>query len=411
MMIEAHTAGLDYNTLIGLAVTGAITLSVFFFLAWMVQLHLGMQRESALALSAVVTLLGVGASVYSAMHGRAANPSDALLRIFGAGFFVVIGVPLGLKIYRAWLGTQVTPEEATPGHVGFRAWLSPLKLILAAGVAGCAYFAYQIPLMEGLLISVGLLLVYPVGNSMGRGASPAAGRSDLGPERERVLSMLEAGRITAEESAELLSALAATQPVAEPERRFSSSERRALVGAVVVLIAFFLPWYKINPAEEMQRLMGTLDGAMGQMSGQGVLPKLEVAAGVPSGTFNLRNEMMGMPGMSTISVAGGDLSHGLGWIVLFCGLGAAMLPFFGGGVDVATRRMVSQLALGVGTIILIYLIASGVRYLGPGLVLAAAGYVLEITALVFSKSEVGSRKSEVKAGAAGRGMAEGRFGG
>ncbi|CAN5519902.1 hypothetical protein BH09VER1_BH09VER1_51470 [soil metagenome] len=411
MMMDPHAAGLDYNTIVGLAVMGVIALGVHFLLTWMLRLHLGMNNESAMAFGALVTLLGVGSSIYFAMYGRAPNPTEGLLRVIGAGLFVIIGVPLWVKIYRAWIGMGVTPGEGTPGSVGFRAWLSPLKLMLAVAVALSAYFAYHIPLLEGLGISVGLLLVYPIGNSLGAGGAPEAVRSDLGPERERVLSMLEAGRITADESAELLSALAATQPAAEPGRKISSSERRALVGAVIVLIAFFLPWYKINPAAEMQRLMGTLNGTMGQVGGPDLLPGMEAAAGVPSGTFNLRNDATGMPGMSTISVSGGDLKHGLGWVVLFCGLGAALLPIFGSGVEEATRRMVRQLALGVGTIILIYLISSGVRYLGVGLLLAALGYVLEITALAFPKSEIGGRNSEVKTGGAGRGVEEGRFGG
>jgi hypothetical protein len=113
---------------------------------------------------------------------------------------------------------------------------------------------------------------------------------------------------------------------------------------------------------------------------------------------------------SVISFSGGDLKHGLGWVVLFCGLGTALLPFFGRGVDAATRRMVSQLALGAGSITLIYLIVSGVQYVAPGLVLAAVGYVLEITALVLPNPERGMRSPEDKMDGAERGMPEGRVG-
>jgi hypothetical protein len=177
------------------------------------------------------------------------------------------------------------------------------------------------------------LLAFPVLNTALettslQNAAPAG--DALSPERERVLKMLDDGKITAQESAELLNALAQSAPACAPQRAPAPHRKIVWIGAALLVMGFFLPWFEFS-----------------------------------------------MSNMAPY-VAGGDIAHGFGWCVLFLGIAAAALPFVDADLDSQTCQKTSLVLLGVGAIILIYLFTQNFRFAGIGLVLALAGYALEI---------------------------------
>lgn len=339
----------------------------YFLLRYWVKVRL----ETAFLTAVATALAAAGTMAWRAyqfdqLHLQPQNESALL--IFGCtALLIIFGVPLGIKLYRAWTGIQVSPEEKSPGAIGVRAWLTPGNLIVSAIVAGCAAGAYDYPFFGVFALLVGCLLIQPLINTASVPApaplpSPA---SPLTAEREKVLSLLEGGKITAEESADLLNALGSTSHAAKPSAPVSRQQRMALIGAGLVLLGFFLPWFSYNPGKEIGRMTGQMQGMA-----QGFMP-----------------EGMSMPNMpaiatQTMNISGGDIGKGLGWLVLLLGLGVAALPHVATTMDTATRRMISFISLGIGGIILLWLVTQNLRFLNVGVVLALAGYAVEFLGLL-----------------------------
>jgi hypothetical protein len=176
------------------------------------------------------------------------------------------------------------------------------------------------------------------------------------PERQRVLNMLDSGKITASECAELLSALnfsekpRAANAVAAPARKL------ALIGAVLLLIGFFLPWFSINAQAEASRL----------------------AEGLPIPPTWTQHFISNGMTLGTIRIAGGDIQHGLGWLVLILGVAAAALPYLAGNLQEQTRQRAVLAGLGVGAVILLYLMSENLRFVSIGIFLAVIGYGLQL---------------------------------
>ncbi len=136
-----------------------------------------------------------------------------------AGLLIVFGVPFAVRLYGKWLGNSLDEREKASGVDGVRAWLSGWNVFLVVAISLCAWRGFEYSFWGVLAMTTGLLLAYPAvralstaGESPPAAATPAA---DLSDEREGVLKLLEEGKITAEEGAELLSALSETVP---PER-------------------------------------------------------------------------------------------------------------------------------------------------------------------------------------------------
>ena len=287
-------------------------------------------------------------------------------------------------------GTVVIQRHSTQGTTvaaGVRAWLSPANLIFGIIISICAVFAFgcSFPAVFGLILLA--LLAFPIIDTIMQtpiAATPPREAENLTAEREKVLSMLEAGKITAEESAELLNALAATK-TPEPPRgaiKISPQRRFALLGAALVLIGFFLPWFSINPGKEISRMTGQMQGMINGM--------IQNIPGYVNGEPPLPPGYTGQPSFTvktqSINIVGGDVAHGLGWLVLVFSLGVAVLPFVAENLDTHTQRTIALLALSVGTIVLIYLLATNVRFLSAGIILAVAGYLVEFASTLKSTS-------------------------
>jgi hypothetical protein len=93
---------------------------------------------------------------------------------------------------------------------------------------------------------------------------------------------------------------------------------------------------------------------------------------------------MGVPqfkGLSVLTLRGGDVRNGLGWLALATGLLAAILPFFWSerATDPKTLRNITFAALGVGTVALLYLLSNSfnaITTIEMGFYLSLAGFVL-----------------------------------
>ena len=83
-----------------------------------------------------------------------------------------------------------------------------------------------------------------------------------------------------------------------------------------------------------------------------------------------------------ISISGGDIQKGLGWMALLLAGCAALLPYVATRLDEGALRMVRILCLGVGTLIVLYLLTQNIRFVGIGLIIAVSGYIVEIVGVI-----------------------------
>lgn len=277
----------------------------------------------------------------------------------------LVAFPFVVRLYRKWIGGHLTDAEKLPGMDGVRAWLSPGNLICAVLIPVCAWQAFKFPLPAMFALTFGLLLAYPVFNLASASPQPApvGPREDLSAEREKVLQLLEAGKITADESAELLNALGQSvppRPLPAAEIEMSPQRKIVLFGAALLVVGFFLPWFTINPNQ-------LLNKAANQM-----LPKMNgIAPGNPQPHLDFWPENI------TVQIHAGDLKNGLGWWILALGIGAAVLPFFATNLKAQLQKKIILAALAVGGFLLVYLLSDALRFMSIGIIFALAGYVLE----------------------------------
>jgi hypothetical protein len=286
---------------------------------------------------------------------------------FCAILFPLLVVPFTTRLYCKLIGGHLTEAEKLPNAGGVRAWLGTGNVLCAALIPVCVNQLFDLPFIAMMTLTFGLLLAYPLLNIAARSAQPAAAPTeDLSHEREKVLRLLELGKITADESAELLNALGhtAASPRVKPTGEITAHRKIILLGAALVLIGFFLPWISVNPAEEANRLQSQLQQSMNQQ-----MPvNLPVTMNPP--TFSQSGW--------TIRLCGGDIAHGLGWWILLLGIAAAVLPFFATNLSGELQKKVTLGCLGAGAIILIYLFTNNLRYVSVGILFGLAGYILEL---------------------------------
>ena len=129
--------------------------------------------------------------------------------------------------------------------------------VVLTGWAGLGFSPVTMLLLVGVGLVASPLLAWA-------GADPSATDNkseteeapNLDAERERVLSMVESGRITSEEGVELLGALAESVAAApRPEApRFLPGWRFVVLGVALILLAFlFLPWLRFDPHAALHR--------------------------------------------------------------------------------------------------------------------------------------------------------------
>lgn len=318
--------------------------------------------------SFLLVLVALGLAVASWPYAHMGSPQggvppEVMGRLFAGILLPLLAVPFVVRLYRKWIGGDLTEAERRPDLDGVRAWLGAGNIICALVIPVCALVRFDLPFGEGLTFVLGLLLLlvaYPVLNWACHSPKPATADpgEDLSNEREKVLQLLEAGKINAEESAELLSALGQSvptrsQPAAGAEMHLG--QRFVIVGAGVLLVSFFLPWFSINPTSLVNDMVSHFQSNLGPML---------------SGTFQ--------GGDISYQVQAADVAHGLGWWILICGVAVAVLPFVATTLSRETQKRVGWVVLGIGTVLLAYLLSNMYRSVSIGILLAVAGYALEV---------------------------------
>ena len=314
-----------------------------------------------LALLASVVAAGVQIFARAQSVPKMIGRSDVGWSAIAAGTCIVFATAFVLRLWGRWIGGQATPDESQAGQVGVRAWFCASNVVVGLAIVICAWSGYDVsPLFTAVAVG-GALAAYPLLRMESAAPAISVVPDHSSGEREKIVAMLEGGKITADECADLLQALGATVRVPSRQIPLTSSQRLLLIGAALVALGFFLPWIVINPGAEAGRMMSQFGMKMG----------LEM----PGGGLAMPNPQIQTP---TISYAGGDIQRGLGWAALALALGAALIPYIATTLDAATARTVRLLCLGIGGIIVLYLLTQNIRFVGIGLVVAVSGYALEI---------------------------------
>jgi hypothetical protein len=154
-------------------------------------------------------------------------------------------------------------------------------------------------------------------------------------ERDRILKMVEQGKISGEESTELLNALGRANALRGQER-FSPADITMLVGVALVVLGFFLPWAYVRM--DVPRLFGS--GASGYQAGYHV--------------------------------------GAIGWAVFIIAILSAV-PVFVTPRDHLYKVSMLQIFLTIiGTVLVISLLIQAGDGLGAGLVVCLAGFIVGI---------------------------------
>lgn len=290
------------------------------------------------------------------------TPSGVSGLIYGIGMLVlgtgvVLAIALAAKLFGKWALGKLSESERAPGLAGVKAWLSLGNVACVVVIAASAWLALS-PKAAVLLLALMLacLLVYPLMTTLTSPAALAGSTiaGDLTPDRQRVLRLLEEGKINASECSELLGAMAQTMPTAMTIQPMTGPRRALVAGAIIVLVAFFLPWFAINPARETAT---TFDQ-----------PSI-------SATGNITTS-------GDITMSGGDMQHGLGWLMLAMAAMVPAMPYVVPTLPASTRRAAMFLALAAGSVMGLYMLTRGWRWAEYGLCLALAGFAVQWIAAI-----------------------------
>ena len=337
--------------------------------------YTGLKLWQSALLCVLAAGLGIALAAYAdnSFHYGSVSRDREPFVICCAVLLPLLAVPFVIRLYRKWIGGHLTEAEKLPGIDGVRAWLGVGNVICAGLIPLCIWGVFGISPVPMLALTFGLLLAYPLLTTISHPAqpAPAAPSEDLSAEREKVLQLLETGKISAADSAELLNALTHSAPLPpKPAGEINPQRKLVLIGAALLLLGFFLPWFTINPGamvnEMTAELQQNMRQNMNQMMPGNVLPgnmMPQVNLSVPTGT---------------VQVHAGDVAHGLGWWILALGIAAAVLPFFATTLEASMQKKIILAALGVGVILLIYLLSDTFKYVSFGVLLALAGYALEV---------------------------------
>ncbi len=325
-----------------------------------------------IAMGMGLALLDSDRQQWPELDARLRNDASGAVHV---GLFLTanLGLALLMKLYRVAVLEKATAAERLTGLPALRVWLSPLNVMTVVCLAVMANFAFGWSYLGTTMLGLGALLAYPLVNTIiqqPRGSSvPLMAPAD---ERQRVLALVEAGKISAEDGAELLTALAQSQSAGGGLASIGRARRIILAGAAIVLLGFFMPWFTLNvprAIESAQQMMPQFGSSSPHMSN---IPGINLPQQIGPVQVNTRTQW---------DVHGGDVPNGLGWITLLLALGSASLPFFWTQRDVNAfqQRNASIIAMGAGSIALIYLLTNSlnaVTTIQPGFFMVLCGYVI-----------------------------------
>ena len=386
----------SHSVMLAACTIGFLALSVVVGLCFYRRNYLGAKIRF---LWAGATLLGAGVMVFNAYHRgllqsnalRNVDEGDALMllaSVIASGLVVVLIIPLALRLYGKWTGRNLTDQEKQPGIEAVQAFLGGRTLPLALLVAVCLWLGYDWPFWPTLLGLVALVVSYPLINTLlntpdTAGAGQASAYSeDVSDERDSVMKLLEEEKISAEEAAELISALgtgAAPAGLAGQSPALTGGARKAaIIGAVLVAVGFFLPWFSVDVGKEMSRMQKGLWSSM-----KGFTPP-----GFNAHAPQMPPEAMPTPAPSGVitRAAGPDIDKGLGWVVLLGATGAALLLFLPTKLTAKQTQMICLAVLAFGGLVIAYILTEGeIRHASLGIVAVGIGYAIQFAGVASAR--------------------------
>ena len=142
------------------------------------------------------------------------DPDAVVPAALAAGACIVFLTAFVLRLWGRWVGDKATPSELLPGKQGVRAWFSSGNVAVTIAIVVTAWFGYGVsPLLTAIVIC-GLLAAHPLLQAETTTVPTPSMQPPVdthSSEREKILAMLEAGKLTPDESAELLQALSDRQ--------------------------------------------------------------------------------------------------------------------------------------------------------------------------------------------------------
>ncbi len=154
-------------------------------------------------------------------------------------------------------------------------------------------------------------------------------------ERDRILKMVEEGKINTEEGTELLDAMGRSSAL-RGEEKFSRLDMMMLVGVALVVLGFFLPWAYLR--------IGQMPGPFGRVTGY--------QAGYHAGA--------------------------MGWAVLIIAIASAIPIFITPKNFLYKISMLQIFLILIGTILVISILVQAGGQDGTGLIFCLAGFVVEL---------------------------------
>ena len=336
----------------------------------------------ALAIGVTIVLLGKNqmkvTTVYVA-HSENALPerlrsdmsegNQLIVFSISRALLILFLVPFIVRLFQKWIGGKRTEQEQASGAAGFRAWILSGNLVCCVFIPLFAWLGFGYSFWGLLALTMGLVLAYPVSIMIISGdESPRY--DDISDEREKVLSLLEQGKITPEESSALLNALGETMRATSSSRPLTPEKKLLLAGALLVVIGFALPWFNVNMNREMSRLIGQ----MGDV--QRTAPTLDWSA-----AKNVRLAVENKFNIPSISFSGAHVESGLGWLTLILAIGAAGIPFLDFGLKAKGQWQTSMIMIGIGVIVLLFVLTRSFRFARVGIFIVLFGYFLEMAGI------------------------------
>jgi hypothetical protein len=212
---------------------------------------------------------------------------------------------------------------------------------------------------------------------------PHEWRLILSDQRDEILQMVNDGRLTAKEAADLLLAydgIPSSHREDEPVSSVNlSSHLLVLLGVVMLIIGFFLPWIYIdvtevlsNPRNELTNTNANLSApevAMSRVSTQ--LQKLHIT---PSTDASQQAKFI-------YSASGADIK--LSWVFLLANLIVAAVSLFQKHSG-STHLAIQCVAIIYSLLIMIYIATTGVEFLSVGYFVSFIGYLALVMALTLT---------------------------
>ncbi len=201
-------------------------------------------------------------------------------------------------------------------------------------------FAVALPCVLILLVQFLVPLLKQVGTM------PKA----AGPERARILRMVEDGKISAEEGSELLEAMGKSSAL-RGQDKFSNLDMAILAGVALVILGFFLPWVRIR-LSNMPGMSGIRDIFNQNLAGQ---------AGYHTGALGWMIFAIALISIIPVFITPKSLLYKISLLHLFITLIGLLLAFM------TLIRAGDQLGVGIVTCTVgftVELIASGLKFRG-----------------------------------------------